>query len=97
MLAFPPLAYIGLISYGVYIYHLWAIHLTRVGFEQLNKDTVGIGFFLTAVLVSTTVAALSYWLIEQPLLKLKARFVVVSDPLLNDQYAMSSTTQKVGQ
>lgn len=90
ILTFPPLAYIGLISYGVYLYHLWAIHLVRVGFERFNKETAGIGFFLAAVLASGAVATLSYWLIEQPLLKLKARFAVINTPTFNDPDAIRS-------
>ena len=97
MLTFPPLAYIGLISYGVYIYHLWAIHFVQVGFERLNKDTAGIGFFVASVLASIAVAALSYRLIEQPLLKLKTRFEVINDPSpLIKKHATIAETQNLG-
>ena len=97
VLAFPPLAYLGAISYGVYLYHMWVIHLVHVGFERLGGDLTGIGFFIAAVLASTAVASLSYRLIEQPLLKLKARFASDGDSLAGTLEATRPTAETVAQ
>jgi peptidoglycan/LPS O-acetylase OafA/YrhL len=73
-LSFRPLAYLGTISYGVYLYHMWAIHPARLAFVKLGWPAQSVPFFLCTVVISTIVAGLSYRFIEQPLLKLKARF-----------------------
>ena len=74
ILTFQPLAYMGMISYGMYIYHMCVIHPVSIGFERLGGNLQGFGFFVAALVATTAVAGLSYWFIEQPLLKLKARF-----------------------
>ena len=74
VLIFPPLAYLGMISYGMYIYHMCVIHPVRVCFERLGINLASMSFFVAALLASTAVAGLSYQFIEQPLLKLKAHF-----------------------
>lgn len=74
VLTFRPLAYLGMISYGVYVYHMWAIHPLRIGFTKLGWKPASFAFFLAAVLASMLVAGLSYRFIEKPLLKLKSRF-----------------------
>jgi peptidoglycan/LPS O-acetylase OafA/YrhL len=74
LLTLPPLAYLGVISYGLYLYHMWAIHPVRVGFTKLGWNLQSFAFFFAALAASTAVAGLSYRFIEQPLLRLKARF-----------------------
>lgn len=78
-----PLREIGKISYGMYLWHPLCLAATSVavalvGFNLERLSGVPI---LDAVLqtVATTVAvmivsALSFWLLEQPFLKMKARF-----------------------
>jgi peptidoglycan/LPS O-acetylase OafA/YrhL len=73
LLAFKPIARLGVISYGVYIYHMWGIHVVREVFERVGMPDSRI-FFLAAVLVSALIAEGSYRFIESPLLKLKDRF-----------------------
>jgi peptidoglycan/LPS O-acetylase OafA/YrhL len=61
--SFKPLVWLGLISYGVYLYH-WPI------FVWLNADRTGLdGWSLFAVQLAVTlvVAVLSYRFIEQPI------------------------------
>ncbi len=70
----PALAYLGTISYGIYLYHMWAIHPVRIGFEKLGWNMESFAYFFAALVASTIVAGLSYRFIERPLLKLKARF-----------------------
>ncbi len=74
LMTFPPLAYLGAISYGLYLYHMWVIHPVRIGFTRLGWPVLSLGFFLVALAGSVVVAGLSFRFIEEPLLRLKARF-----------------------
>ena len=80
VLSFRPLAYLGTISYGVYLYHMWAMHPVRLVFVKLGWPVGSVLFFLCTVVISTIVAGLSFRFIEQPLLKLKARFATEDKP-----------------
>jgi peptidoglycan/LPS O-acetylase OafA/YrhL len=70
MLRARPLTWIGRISYGVYLWH-WPIR------EILcpNIQTAPIWRIVVTVAVSITVAALSFYFVETPFLRLKERFV----------------------
>jgi peptidoglycan/LPS O-acetylase OafA/YrhL len=74
LLTMLPLAQLGVISYGVYLYHMWVIHPIQLGFARLGWDPKSLVFFLCSVIACTIVAGLSYRCIERPLLKLKSRF-----------------------
>jgi peptidoglycan/LPS O-acetylase OafA/YrhL len=74
VLTFPPLSFLGVISYGMYIYHMCAIHPIRVAFERFGGNLASISFFVASLLATTAVAILSNRFIERPLLKLKSRF-----------------------
>ena len=72
-LAWRPMAALGLISYGIYLWHKAAIveALGVMGAEQFDAD---LNELLGWTLVGTiAVAALSYVVIEQPALRLKGR------------------------
>jgi peptidoglycan/LPS O-acetylase OafA/YrhL len=74
LLAWRPLVWLGIISYGVYLWH-WPIFLV------LNGERTGwSGWRLFAVrfLVTVTAAAASWWLVEQPI----RRWRPVRAPLL---------------
>ena len=69
VLRLPPLAWIGRISYGVYLWH-WPIR------EMLCPDVYASSpwrLIATAIL-SVTVAALSFYFVETPFLRLKEKF-----------------------
>ena len=74
LLAFPPftwLVYLGRISYGLYVFHLFALALVA---KQL---VVPLGFesrMLLSFLLTVLLAAVSYRVLEQPFLRLKKRF-----------------------
>lgn len=71
----PVVRYLGVISYPLYLYHLWGLGVGhRLGFLPVT------GRFLAGVLVSVTLASGSYFLIERPFLALKRRFEVVGPP-----------------
>jgi peptidoglycan/LPS O-acetylase OafA/YrhL len=96
VLIFPPLAYVGMISYGMYIYHLVVIHPVRIGFERLGGNLASFSFFVAALIACTAVAGLSYRFIEQPLLKLKARFASDGDSAASGHRATSPIAETVG-
>ena len=63
VLALPPLRYLGRISYGVYLFH-WPIFLaTRDIFYSDNRPAL----FVTRVVLTLVVAALSFHLVEAPI------------------------------
>ncbi|NUP05120.1 MAG: acyltransferase [Polyangiaceae bacterium] len=72
ILSLRALQYIGKISYGIYLYHLYAPYLVTAVFPAAQDRLVVrvVTFFSITVLVS----ALSWWLVEQPLNRLKKRF-----------------------
>ena len=39
VLTFAPLAYLGTISYGIYLYHMWAIHPVRDGLRETRRGS----------------------------------------------------------
>jgi peptidoglycan/LPS O-acetylase OafA/YrhL len=80
------IVYLGRISYGLYVFHLFALALVMqlavsVGYEL----RVLFSFMLTVAL-----AAVSYKLLEQPFLRLKKRFSYASIP--DDKQATVSSS-----
>ncbi len=74
VLANRALLYVGLISYGVYLYHLAVLtQLTRWGLPH-RATTDWLLWFAVGIAGSVLLASLSYYLIERPALSLK-RFV----------------------
>ncbi|MCW5590485.1 MAG: acyltransferase [Burkholderiales bacterium] len=68
------LVWLGEVSYGIYLWHLPAIYLVRmVGGESLNSPA-GSGIALVATVAITLVmAALSFHLVERPMMRLGKR------------------------
>jgi len=64
-------SYLGRISYGIYLYHFPVFYAFSL-FPAKQESSLGtIGF---AVLITIAIAAVSYQLIEKPILSLKSRF-----------------------
>ena len=76
ILEWPPLRYMGKISYGLYVYHqpmIWfSADIQQLGIveDNLVKPVTTIVAFFGTLLI----AAMSYHLLEKPLLNLKDRF-----------------------
>ncbi|HEU5064242.1 MAG TPA: acyltransferase [Solirubrobacterales bacterium] len=69
VLANPVIAWIGLVSYGLY---LWQVTIAYyLGFGGAEAGFVAV--LLLTLLVSLPLAALSYYLLERPLMRLKHR------------------------
>jgi peptidoglycan/LPS O-acetylase OafA/YrhL len=81
LLEWKPIAYLGKISYGIYIFH----YLVPIAFgaiaKQLGISYHDIGFvnFVASSLVTFAVAALSWHLLESPINGLKRHFRYDSD------------------
>ncbi len=70
-LRWRPLCYMGIISYGIYLYHkmiYWALD----GYKYRIEDSFWYGLFKVAVTLA--VAIVSWHLVERPILALKDRF-----------------------
>ena len=68
-LEYPPMRYIGIVSYPIYLWHARCLELTaKIGISEIwLKVFVG-------TLISVAVASCSYYIIEKPFLRLKKRF-----------------------
>jgi len=73
VMTFPIVKRIGQISYGMYVYHMFALHICRELIER-----IGIPFdyalFLFGSIVTFIIADISFRFYETPILKLKNRF-----------------------
>jgi len=73
-----PLSYLGKISYGLYVYHFICINYTPAFLARLGMEHTGWGgHFLFALALTITVATLSYYILERPILKIKERYSFV--------------------
>lgn len=85
VLSFPPIRYLGAISYGMYLYHMWALHIAHetIGNRFMDEQWAMVAFPL-AFLVTTVIASASFYAIEKPILKVKRRFSRVSSKDLSE-------------
>ncbi len=78
ILSFPVLAYLGRISYGIYVYH-WFVMLALDATGLIDQEALGyfgaqLVFFALSAAVTVAVASLSYYAMEKPILGLKDRY-----------------------
>lgn len=69
LLTWQPLRYIGRISYGIYLYH-WPLFILG---EKLKPPGAGHWYALALIALIVGAAALSYELVEKPILRMKDR------------------------
>lgn len=72
-LQLAPLARLGAISYGLYLYHLWGFHVARAVAKRVGLDSWWIVMIL-ALVVSVVISELSFRFVEAWFLRLKDRF-----------------------
>lgn len=82
VLGSAPFRYLGKISYGLYVYHLAAIHLGWLAAAALGYSYFTVaGFFATLALslvFCIAMSAASYQFLERPFLKVKQRLAIVT-------------------
>jgi len=82
---FPrPMVFLGKISYGLYVFHLFAIDITprvlwkmHLHFNRMSDWRMHITRDAVALGLTILLAVISFYAIELPFLKLKTRFTVV--------------------
>jgi peptidoglycan/LPS O-acetylase OafA/YrhL len=74
-----PVAYLGKISYGLYLFHAISLALVRsaVSRFELGVWITNIPFVAISLALTIAVSHLSYQYLEKPFLKLKERFTIV--------------------
>lgn len=76
--SWPPLAYLGRISYGLYVYHALVLVSTRSLFgPAISRLHLPGGLIFLQLVFTISMAALSYRFVEKPFLKLKNSFEMV--------------------
>lgn len=84
LFAWKPVAFLGSISFGLYVYHLLGNHLAVRTFRKLKiavnpaEDIRQFAlFFGTSLMITVMISIVSYYVLERPLLRLKDRFATV--------------------
>ena len=78
LLANPAVVYIGTVSYGMYLFHMLALHAAR---RVISADWLAATFVVGAIL-AVGLATLSRYFYEAPFLRLKERFQAVPKPAI---------------
>jgi peptidoglycan/LPS O-acetylase OafA/YrhL len=73
LLSFRPLAFVGMISFGVYVWHLPLMRVAAMVWPAEPHSIVGLVRFAVYFVVTIAVATLSYFGFERYFLRLKKR------------------------
>ena len=73
ILALPFMARLGVISYGMYVYHSWVMGITLPLCNRLGMSNAYVWFVLVTA-GTYLVAEVSFRLVEEPLLRLKSKY-----------------------
>lgn len=68
-----PIAFVGGISYGMYLYHMWCIHIANAIIDKLGLPDMLLAFPL-ALAGTVTVSAISFYAFEKRFLALRKKF-----------------------
>ena len=76
-----PILYIGRISYGIYLYHLFVAYVTLRAASYIGFDLParGIATFLMVSALTIVAATISWFVVERPLASWKRRFPYEAD------------------
>ena len=81
VLTWRPLVYVGTVSYGIYLFHLFVVPITEMVERRTGMNVplpgTGAGRFVVVTLISIGVASLSWTFFERPLNEQKHRFPYV--------------------
>lgn len=90
LLEWKPLRHLGRISYGLYVYHLAIIWMMAQLFDLSVAERFPLPLALLTLAITWIVSALSYQLMEKPLIDLKDKFFdVPSERPLPESQAVS--------
>lgn len=86
-LSWKPVRYVGVISYGMYLYHMWVAHAAGIALKRFGLPKTRYEF--AVVLLGTVlVAHLSFRYFETPILRLKRFFVRTETAGLRGDHAV---------
>jgi len=72
LLSHPVFTHLGVISYGMYLYHMWCIDASIRVLQRIDFDNEG-AILLTSIAITIVTAEVSYRAIERPFLKWKEK------------------------
>jgi peptidoglycan/LPS O-acetylase OafA/YrhL len=81
LLRLPVLAYLGTISYGLYLLHMLCKNFVGKAFAFAGVELGAFSYFLATLLLSIVVAGLSYRYFESRFLRMKGRFERGASPV----------------
>ena len=78
LLRFTPLAYVGTISYMMYLIHMpvWVTLYQMLSFLEGHHAVPGLSLVLISMIVTIMIASLSWRYFEKPILRLKDSFPI---------------------
>jgi len=85
VLASPVLSYFGAISYGLAMWHLFALGVMTYFFRGAHPHFRAIGAFC----ISTVIASATYYLIERPILRMKSKDAVRKPTTPQDHHSFA--------
>jgi peptidoglycan/LPS O-acetylase OafA/YrhL len=84
ILSWKPIAFLGSISFGLYVFHVFGLRLAEFAFADLSWNvspgasfSEWVLFATTGFAITTLLSVVSYYVFERPFLRLKDRFAVV--------------------